>query len=58
MVVEGMTEDGFNREVERCILRVVGLKKGEAVGDRVIKFLGLFLRHASDKGQICRFSLP
>ena len=51
-VVERMDEEGFNQEIERCILRVMGAKKGEAIGDRIIKFLGLFLRHASDKGQM------
>ena len=42
-------EQQFNDEVERCITRVMGVKKSEAVGDRIVRFLGLFLRHASDK---------
>jgi hypothetical protein len=27
------------------------IKKTESVGDRVIRFLGLFLNHASEKGE-------
>ena len=42
-------EQQFNDEVERCVTRVMGVKKSEAVGDRIVRFLGLFLRHASDK---------
>lgn len=37
-------------EVTRCILRILPIKKTESVGDRVIRFLGLFLNHASEKG--------
>ncbi|MCJ1392930.1 hypothetical protein MMC18_005802 [Xylographa bjoerkii] len=42
-------EDDFNQEFGRCVLRLVGIKKSEAVGDRILRFLGLFLRHASEK---------
>ncbi|MCJ1316088.1 hypothetical protein MMC15_001408 [Xylographa vitiligo] len=42
-------EDDFNVEFARCVLRLVGIKKSEAVGDRILRFLGLFLRHASEK---------
>ena len=45
-------EDDFNMEIARCVLRLVGVKKSEAVGDRILRFLGLFLRHASDKGRV------
>jgi condensin complex subunit 3 len=48
--VEQFEEDGFNSEVGRCIIRVLGVKKAEAAGDRVLWFLGLFLKHASDIG--------
>ena len=44
-------EDEFNVELARCIIRLVGVKKGEGVGDRIVKYLGLFLKHASDKGK-------
>ncbi|MCJ1416351.1 hypothetical protein MMC32_002686 [Xylographa parallela] len=42
-------EDDFNVEFARCVLRLVGIKKSEAVGDRILRFIGLFLRHASEK---------
>jgi len=44
-------EDDFNTEVVRCVLRVLAVKKSETVGDRIVKFLGVFLRVASEKGQ-------
>ena len=42
-------EEDFNTEVPRCVLKVLGVKKTEPVGDRVIRFLGLFLKSASEK---------
>ncbi|ODH51132.1 hypothetical protein GX48_02744 [Paracoccidioides brasiliensis] len=45
----GVAEKEFNIEISRCMLRVLVVKKTEAVGDRVIKFLGTFLRNASEK---------
>lgn len=50
--LDGFGEDDFNVEVARCILRLVGVKKSETVGDRILRFLGLFLRHASEKGKL------
>jgi condensin complex subunit 3 len=44
-------EDGFNHEVGRCIIRLMAVKKAESAGDRVLRFLGLFLSHASEKGE-------
>jgi condensin complex subunit 3 len=44
-------EGDFNSETGRCVLRVLAIKKSEPVGDRLVKFLGLFLKHASDKGE-------
>ena len=44
-------EDDFNVEVARCVIRLMGVKKSESVGDRIVRYLGLFLRHASDKGR-------
>lgn len=44
-------EDDFNVEIARCVIRLMGVKKSEGVGDRILKYLGLFLRHASDKGK-------
>ena len=45
-------EEQFNEEVGRCVLRVLTVKKSEPVGDRVVKFLGLFLNYASEKGKL------
>ncbi|KAH8668295.1 nuclear condensing complex subunit, partial [Xylariales sp. PMI_506] len=42
-------ETDFNREFSRCVLRVMPVKKSESVGEKTIRFVGLFLRHASDK---------
>lgn len=51
---EGYDEEDFINEFTRCILRILTVKKGELVGDRVIRFLGLFLKHASEKGERLR----
>ena len=45
-------EDDFNVEIARCVIRFMGVKKSEVVGDRIIRFLGQFLRHASEKGSL------
>lgn len=44
-------EDDFNVEIARCVIRLMGVKRSEAVGDRIVRFLGSFLRHASEKGK-------
>ena len=46
---DNFEEADFNVEVERCVLRVMGVRKPEAVGDRVVRFLGLFLKSAGEK---------
>ncbi|KAF2646801.1 ARM repeat-containing protein [Massarina eburnea CBS 473.64] len=51
---EEFDEEVFNDEVMRCVLRVMVVKRGEPVGDRIIKFLGLFLKYASEKGKCDR----
>lgn len=43
-------EADFNEEVGRCTLRVLAVKKSEPIGDRLVRFLGLFLKYASEKG--------
>ncbi|CAN9082392.1 unnamed protein product [Alternaria alternata] len=48
---EDFDEEEFNAEVVRCVLRIMCVKKSEPVGDRVIRFLGIFLKHASEKDQ-------
>ncbi len=47
---EEYDEDDFNVEIARCVIRLMGVKKSEGVGDRLVRFLGFFLRHASEKG--------
>ncbi|KAI4085885.1 MAG: hypothetical protein LQ344_008045 [Seirophora lacunosa] len=42
-------EDDFNVEVVRCMIRLLCVKKSEGVGDRIVNFLGVFLRRASEK---------
>ncbi|KAK3313404.1 condensin subunit Cnd3 [Apodospora peruviana] len=42
-------EDDFNNEFVRCVLRVMPIKKSEGVGEKTIRFIGLFLRHSIEK---------
>ncbi|KAL6864326.1 ARM repeat-containing protein [Trichoderma novae-zelandiae] len=42
-------EKAFNDEFVRCVLRIMPVKKAESVGEKLIRFIGLFLRYASDK---------
>ncbi|KAH7140583.1 nuclear condensing complex subunit [Dactylonectria macrodidyma] len=42
-------EEAFNDEFIRCVLRIMPIKKSESVGEKSIRFIGLFLRHASEK---------
>lgn len=44
-------ETDFNSEVARCTLRVLTIKKSEPVGDRLVRFLGVFLKHATAQGE-------
>ena len=48
---QGFNEDDFNVEIARCVIRLMGVKRSEAVGDRLVRFLGFFLRHAGEKGR-------
>jgi len=48
---EDFDEAEFNEEMGRCVLRMLGVKKSEPVGDRIIRFLGVFLKHATEKGR-------
>lgn len=47
--VADFDEDDFNTEFVRCALRAMPIKKSEGVGEKTIRFIGLFLRHAIDK---------
>ena len=49
---EDFDEEDFNAEFARCVLRILPVKKSEPVGDRIVKFLGLFLKHATDAGTL------
>ena len=49
---DGFGEDDFNVELARCVIRLMGVRKSEGVGDRIVRFLGLFLQHASEKGMV------
>ena len=42
-------EEDFNTEFVRCVLRIMPVKKSEGVGEKTVRFIGLFLRYASDK---------
>ena len=44
-------EDDFHREVVRCVLRVLQIKKAEPAGDRLVRFLGTFLARAAAQDQ-------
>lgn len=46
---EDFDEADFTEETTRCVLRIMPVKKSESVGERVIRFIGLFLRHANEK---------
>ena len=51
-------EDEFNAEFARCVVRLLGVKRSEGAGDRLVRFVGFFLRHASEKGMTLSFSCP
>ncbi|KOC08205.1 putative nuclear condensin complex subunit 3 [Aspergillus flavus AF70] len=46
---ETLPETEFNVEIGRCMLRILPIKKSEPVGDRILRFIGTFLTHASEK---------
>jgi condensin complex subunit 3 len=46
---EDFDEDEFNTEILRCAFRILPIKKSEAVGDRIVRFLGSFLETATAK---------
>lgn len=49
MLQEEFEEDDFRAEIERCVVRILGIKKGEAAGDRLIRFLTVFLKLGYEK---------
>lgn len=46
---EEFDEEAFNHEFIRCVLKVMPVRKTESVGEKEIRFIGLFLRIASDR---------
>ncbi|TVY31970.1 Condensin complex subunit [Lachnellula subtilissima] len=46
---EDFDEEQFTTEFTRCVVRVMPVKKSESVGERAIRFIGLFLKHANEK---------
>ena len=42
-------EEDFVREVKRCVIRILGVKKTEGAGEKMVRFLGLFLRESSER---------
>jgi condensin complex subunit 3 len=47
--VEEFDEEQFTQEFVRCVVRVMPVKKSESVGERSIRFIGLFLKTANEK---------
>ncbi|KAL9098072.1 MAG: hypothetical protein Q9163_006195 [Psora crenata] len=48
--LEGFGEDDFRAEFMRCVVLLLQVKKSEGVGDILAMFVGVFLRHANEKG--------
>ncbi|KAK5133895.1 hypothetical protein LTR08_007124 [Meristemomyces frigidus] len=46
---EDFDAEDFNREVKRCVVRVLAVRKAEPVGDRIVRFLGTYLNVAGQK---------
>ncbi|KAG5982213.1 hypothetical protein E4U55_002196 [Claviceps digitariae] len=42
-------EAAFNAEFVRCVLRIMPIKKSESAGEKCIRFVGFYLRHAHEK---------
>lgn len=47
--VDDFDEEAFNHEFVRCVSKIMPIKKAESVGEKSIRFVGLFLRHANEK---------
>ena len=47
---EEFDENEFNAEMVRCTIRILPVKKSELAGDRLVRFLGMFLKHSTDAG--------
>lgn len=49
---EDYDENDFAGEVLRCVVRVLQIKKSEPTGDRLVRFLAQFLKHAAEAGKV------
>ncbi|KAK2594432.1 chromosome condensation complex Condensin, subunit G [Conoideocrella luteorostrata] len=42
-------EASFNREFTRCVMKIMPVKKSENAGEKCIRFIAFYLRHAQEK---------
>lgn len=49
--IDDAGEEDFNAVFMQCVIRLMVIKRTESVGDKSLRFIGAFLRHASDKGE-------
>lgn len=47
--VSDFDEEDFNTEFARCVLRVMPVKRTESAGEKVVRFIALFLQHSIEK---------
>lgn len=45
----GADEAAFNGEFIRCVLRIMPVRKSESAGEKCVRFVGFYLRHAHEK---------
>lgn len=48
------TEEDFTHEFLRCTWRILAVKKAEHCADKLVRFLGVFLKNASAEGRCAR----
>ena len=48
--LEQYEEADFNAEFARCVTRLMTIKKGEIIGDKLVRFISLFLKRSGEKG--------
>jgi len=49
-LVKLVGEKDFQDTFKRNLARIFPLKKGESTGDRIVKFVGGYIRHLNEKG--------
>jgi hypothetical protein len=50
--IQQNNEQTFNEVFIKCLNRVLPVKKSEPTADRVVKFIGHFIQHVQDKGNL------